>query len=73
MAAQQITPSMRAQRILKSARAAKGFTQQDVAKLMKVSRSLVQTWESDVFNMHLDKFIRLCKIYGIEPNQILEV
>ena len=73
MPAKQITPSMRAERILKSARAAKGMDQNAAAKKLNITSSTVSRWAKDIFGVKLSDVLLMCKLYGVEPNQILEV
>lgn len=73
MPAKQVTPSMRAERILKSARAAKGMDQSTAAKKLKKSSSTVSRWEKDIFSVELSDVLHMCKLYGIELSKILEV
>ena len=48
---------------LKSARVKKGLLQDDVARLLGVSRQTVSNFERDPSGMTLSKFIRLADIY----------
>ena len=48
---------------LKSARVKKGLLQDDVARLLGVSRQTVSNFERDPSGMTLNKFIRLADIY----------
>ncbi|MGN1417429.1 MAG: helix-turn-helix domain-containing protein [Oscillospiraceae bacterium] len=73
MPAKQVTPSMRAERILKSARIAKGMDQNTAAKKLNITSSTVSRWEKDIFGVKLSDVLHMCKLYGVEPNQILEV
>lgn len=51
---------------LKSARIKKGYLQEDVAKLLGVSRQTVCNYEANPNNLTLEKFIKLSQIYDCE-------
>lgn len=46
------------------------MSQQYVADRLKVSRSLVSSWETGERNLYMDDFIKLCDIYNVDPNEV---
>lgn len=73
MPAKKVTRSEKMRRVLKAAQAAKGMTQNDVAKRMKVDRSTISKWYSHAGNMSVDEFCLLCQVLAISPQDILSI
>ena len=56
---------------LKAARVNAGLTQKQLASLMGISESTMVKWEkSNGKDMKLSDFKKLCKILGLNPNDI---
>lgn len=55
---------------LAAARVNAGLTAQQVAEKMNVSRQIVYAWEHGRIIPRWDKFMQLCAIYGMTPNDI---
>ena len=49
---------------LKSARALKDMSQDDLAKAVNVSRQTISKWEMDAANPEMDKALEICKIFN---------
>lgn len=62
-----------AKRRLKAARAAKGMTQSDVAKVMRVNPSTVSDWENDIYHVRYGQLKQLCDLLGLTVAQLEEV
>ena len=56
---------------LKEYRLKNKFTQEEVAKLLNVSRSTYVYYESENISMPMDKFLQLCQIYKCSPNTLI--
>lgn len=61
---------MTAKRILCSARVLKGYTQADIAKIMKVSTQTYSRWENNIELLPFGKLCQLCKILGIKISDL---
>ena len=57
---------------LKAARLAKGLTQVEVSeKIDNSCHKNISRWEAGINTPNLRIFIKLCKIYGVTPNDLL--
>jgi transcriptional regulator with XRE-family HTH domain len=59
-----------AKKCFRSARASKGYTQADVAKIMKIDASTLSRWENDVDVIPFGKLKKLCRILGIRLEEL---
>jgi len=57
---------------LRKARQAAGMTQENVLEHIEGDAAKLSNWENGKHLPHLATFIKLCKIYGCTPNDILE-
>lgn len=57
---------------LKSARKDKGYTQEYVAKLMKMTQQQYSRFENGVFQLNYEQILFLCALYDITPNDLFE-
>jgi len=73
MPAKKITRSERICRAFKSAQAAKGYTQEDVAKRLRVDRSTISRWYNSADEMSVGNFRLLCQVLTISPEDILSI
>ncbi len=73
MPAKTVTRSNRIERAFKSAQAAKGFTQADVAKRLKVDQTTVSKWYRHADDMSVGKLRLLCQVLAISPQDILSI
>lgn len=55
---------------LKAARVNAGFTQSDVAKIMKVSKQTIVNWEAGKVTIDVASFDFLCRLYKVHKNNI---
>lgn len=55
---------------LAAARVNAGMTQEDVAKIMKVSKNTLVNWEKGRTELKPAEFEMMCNIYGISKNYI---
>lgn len=55
---------------MKAARVNKGMTQGDVAKALGVTKKTVCSWENGKTMPRLEKIEPLCKLYGLEYDNI---
>ena len=51
---------------IKAARVNKNMTQQAAARCIGVSPATLRSWEHGKSRPRLDKFVLLCKLYGLE-------
>ena len=58
---------------IKQARKYKGFSQKQVAQLMKMTQQQYSRFENGVFQLNYEQILFLCKLYDITPNDIFEV
>ncbi len=58
---------------IKEARKAKGFTQKQVAAIMKMTQQQYSRFENGVFQLNYEQIIFLCNLYDITPNDIFEI
>lgn len=57
---------------IKEARASKGYSQEELAKVIGVSRVAVTKWESgQSSNIKLDNMMKLCKIPDLSVNYLI--
>lgn len=73
MPASKITPDKRRARQIKAAMAAKGLTQERLAKQLGIGQSALSVRISNTDRMSVGDFLRLCKVLDIKPMDILEV
>lgn len=59
-------------KIFADARKSHSYSQQYVADRLKVSRSLVSSWEIGDRCIYMDDFYRLCDVYNLDPNDVAE-
>ena len=57
---------------LKVARNKIGMSQNEVAENLRISRQTVSKWENNVCLPDLENFQKICKLYKIDVNTILE-
>ncbi|MDQ1803091.1 helix-turn-helix transcriptional regulator [Chryseobacterium sp. CKR4-1] len=50
----------------------KGYSQQEVADLLHISQPAYHKWETDTSKPGLESVVKLCEIYDIEINDLLE-
>lgn len=55
---------------LRAARVNKGLTLHQAAQALGVSANTVQNWEKGKFTPRMDKFRKLCQLYGVEEKYI---
>lgn len=55
---------------LRAARVNKGFTLQEAAEKLGVCANTVQNWEKGKSMPRMDKFRKLCRLYGVEEKYI---
>ena len=58
---------------IKQARKYKGFSQKQVAQLMKMTQQQYSRFENGVFQLNYEQILFLFKLYDITPNDIFEV
>lgn len=73
MPAKKITPDDYRARKIKAAYVAKGMTQGDIAKKMKVEPSCMSRRIAHVSNMKVADLMSLCKLLGLSVTEVLEV
>ena len=56
---------------LKELRKEKGFTQDDLAELLEVTKSTIHNWEKDVFSIKSDRLKKLCEIFDVDVPYLL--
>ena len=58
---------------LKSARKDKGYTQQQVAKMMNMTQQQYSRFENGIFQLNYEQILFLCRTYDIMPNDLFDV
>ena len=56
---------------LKELRKEKGFTQDDLAELLEVTKLTISNWEKDVFSIKSDRLKKLCEIFDVDVPYLL--
>ena len=56
---------------IKTYRQKKGYTQEEVANRLHVTRQTISKWENNVCLPDLENFQRICKLYKVDFNTIL--
>lgn len=59
--------------ILKKARMRAGLSQEEVAKILKISRQSISKWENDKARPSLDNLSKLCQTYNISLDHVYEI
>lgn len=57
---------------LKEARKDKGYTQKEVASLLRMTQQQYSRFENGVFELNYEQILRLCELYEITPNDLFE-
>ena len=55
---------------LKAARINAGLSQKEVAKKLGVCRQTIIKWERDTGRLNIEKLQSLCRVYGVDMNDI---
>lgn len=71
MPARRVSQAEKVCRTFKAAQMAKGFTQEDVAKRLKVDRTTISRWYNSPYEMSVGNFCLLCQVLSIAPQNIL--
>ena len=58
---------------LKEARKFKGYTQKEVAAVMKMTQQQYSRFENGVFELNYEQILFLCEFYEITPNELFMV
>jgi len=58
---------------LKEARKFKGYTQKEVAAVMKMTQQQYSRFENGVFELNYEQILFLCEFYEITPNELFTV
>lgn len=53
-------------------RTKKGYSQQQVADLLQISQPAYHKWESDTAKPGIESVVKLCEIFEVEINDLLE-
>ena len=57
---------------LKSSRIKKGFSQNDVAEELHISRQSISKWENDISYPDLDNLVKLSTYYQVSTDHLLK-
>lgn len=57
---------------LKSSRVKKGYSQNDVAEELHISRQSISKWENDISYPELDNLVKLSTYYQVSIDQLLK-
>ena len=57
---------------LKSSRVKKGFSQNDVAEELHISRQSISKWENDISYPDLDNLVKLSTYYQVSTDYLLK-
>ena len=55
---------------MEAARVNAGYTQKEVAKLLRISNKTLQNWEKGICYPNADKIAAICKLYGVSYDNI---
>jgi len=55
---------------LKTARKAKGFSQEDLAATLEVSRQAVSKWEQGETYPEVEKLLQLCRVLAVSMDEL---
>lgn len=69
----KVTRSEKMCRAFKSAQTAKGYTQSDVARRLKVDQTTISRWYHNADEMSLGSFRLLCQVLAVSPSEILSI
>lgn len=58
---------------IKEARKFKGLTQNEVAKLFRMTQQQYSRFENGVFELNYSQIIEICKVLDITPNDVFDV
>lgn len=56
---------------LKAARTNKGLTQEEVAKILRKSKTTINNWENGKTEIDKSNFDALCSLYGADQDDII--
>ena len=58
---------------IKEARKFKGLTQNEVAKLFRMTQQQYSRFENGVFELNYSQIIEICKVLDITPNDVFDI
>lgn len=58
---------------LKQARTDAGFTQKQVAEIMKMTQQQYSRFENGIFELNYTQIVLLCKLYDISADYLFEI
>ena len=58
---------------LKQARKDKGYTQKEIASILRMTQQQYSRFENGVFELNYEQILTLCKIYDITPNDVFSI
>ena len=58
---------------IKQARKDKGYTQKEVANILRMTQQQYSRFENGVFELNYEQILTLCKIYDITPNDVFSI
>lgn len=67
------TRSERISRRFKAAQIEKGYTQEDVAKRLRVDQGTISHWYNHPDNISLGKLRLLCQVLGVSTQEIISI
>ena len=58
---------------IKQARKDKGYTQKEVANMLRMTQQQYSRFENGIFELNYEQILTLCKIYDITPNDVFSI
>lgn len=58
---------------IKQARKEKGYTQKEVATMLRMTQQQYSRFENGIFELNYEQLLTLCKIYDVTPNEIFTI
>lgn len=58
---------------IKEARKFKGLTQNEVAKLFRMTQQQYSRFENGVFELNYSQIIEICNVLDITPNEVFDI
>lgn len=58
---------------IKQARKDKGYTQKEVAVMLRMTQQQYSRFENGVFELNYEQILAVCKLYDVCPNEIFQI
>ncbi len=58
---------------IKQARKEKGYTQKEVAGVLRMTQQQYSRFENGIFELNYEQILTICKLYEVTPNEIFTI